>query len=140
MLIINSIKDGLKKSWHLCLKLFKIIIPIYFIVAVLQYTKALHSIASFFKPLMVIFGLPGEAALALILANGINIYASLTVVETLSLTIKEVTILATMICISHSLPMETTILKGLKMPGYLHVFIRITTAIIIGIIMNLVWK
>lgn len=140
MIVLKATREGLIKSWHLCLKLFKIIIPIYLIVAILQYTKILFWLASFFKPIMFLFGLPGEAALALFLANGINIYASLTLIETMTFTIKEITILSIMICLSHSLPLETTVLKKIKMPRYIHTLIRIIGALIIGIIINLVWK
>jgi hypothetical protein len=45
-----------------------------------------------------------------------------------------------MICFSHSLVMETSILKSVKIPRYLQILIRIFAATLIGLILNLVWK
>lgn len=140
MVVIKAIKTGFIKAMKMSLKICKVLIPAYFIIALLKYIGVLEVISSWFAPVMKIFGLPGDTALAIIFANGINIYASIGVLANLSLTVKQLTILGTMICLSHSLPVETSIIKTLKMPRYLQVILRLSLAIIVGIVMNLVWR
>ena len=89
---------------------------------------------------MVIFGLPGEAALALLLASCVNIYAALGVIGKITLTVKQLTILVAMIGCCHTLLIETTVIKTLNMPRYIQLIIRITSALVIGVIMNLIWR
>ena len=138
--IFLAIVEGLKKSLKLILKLIAFIVPAYFLVSILEYTNVLQYIAGWFEKIMVIFGLPGEAALSLILAFCVNIYAALGVIGKISLTLKQITILGCMIGCAHTLPIETTVIKALNVPRYLQILIRIGAAIIIGIVLNLVWR
>lgn len=140
MKIWKAIKEGLRKSFKTILKMSKILIPVYFFVALLKYVGILEIISGWFSGVMVIFGLPGDAALVLLCANCINIYAALAVIANLSFTVRELTILGTMICLSHSLPVETSVIKGLKIPVYIQVLIRLTISLLVGILMNLIWR
>ncbi|MBQ6816854.1 MAG: nucleoside recognition protein [Bacilli bacterium] len=140
MKIWEAVKEGLKKSYKTVIKMAKILIPVYFFVALLKYVGILEVISGWFSNIMVIFGLPGDAALVLLCANCINIYAALGVIANLSFTVKELTILGTMICLSHSLPVETSVIKGLKIPIYLQILIRLTISLLVGILMNLIWR
>ena len=88
---------------------------------------------------MFIFGLKGDTALAIILSNALNIYAGLAVIANLEMTTKEITTLAMMILFSHSLPIETAVLKNIGVSKVLQITIRICVSIITGIVMNLVW-
>lgn len=135
-----AVVTGLKKSFKLILKLALFIIPVYLIVSILDYTNVLSYIAGFFEPIMILFGLPGEAALSLILAFFVNIYAALGVIGKITLTLKQITILGCMIGCAHTLLIETTVIKALNVPRYLQVIIRISSALLIGIIINLVWR
>lgn len=138
--IYNAVIIGLKKSLKLILKLALFIIPVYFIVSILDYTNVLNYIAGFFEPVMVVFGLPGEAALSLILAFFVNIYAALGVIGKITLTVKQITILGCMIGCAHTLLIETTVIKTLNVPRYLQIIIRISAALLIGMLINLVWR
>ncbi len=138
--IFSAVVEGLKKSFKLIIKLVLFILPVYLIVSILDYTNVLQNIAGVFEPIMVIFGLPGEAALSLILAFCVNIYAALGVIGKITLTLKQITILGCMIGCAHTLPIETTVIKTLNVPRYLQVIIRLGAAIIVGIILNLIWR
>ena len=138
--IYAAVIIGLKKSFKLIIKIAIYIIPVYFIVSILEYTNVLNNVSDFFSPIMVAFGLPGEAALSLILAFCINIYAALGVIGKITLTLKQITILGCMIGCAHTLPIETTVIKTLNFPRYLQLIIRIGVAIIVGICMNLIWR
>lgn len=136
----DAIFTGIKKALKLILKITLIITPVYFIVSLLRYFGILEIIANFFAPIMKVFGLPGNVALTLICANSINIYAGIATLEEITLTVKQITILGTMIGFSHSLPVETGIIKGLKIPIFIQIILRFGVAIIVGILMNLIWK
>jgi hypothetical protein len=88
---------------------------------------------------MFIFGLPGEAALVLVLGNVLNLYAAIGAMASIDFTIKQLTILAVMLSFSHSQIVETAIFKRLRMIGFKIVLFRITLAVISGILLNLIW-
>ena len=135
-----AIITGLKNSLKLIFKIALFIIPVYLVVSILDYTGALSYLSKWFEPVMVIFGLPGDAALALLLAAFVNIYAALGVIGKITLTVKQITILGAMIGCCHTLLIETTVIKTLNMPRYIQLIIRITSALLVGVIMNLLWR
>jgi len=125
---------GLKTTWTLA----KVIVPIYIIVTILKYTPVIGWIAILFEPVMQLFGLPGEAAIAVVMGNLLNIYAALGVMATLPLTMKQITIMSVMLSFSHTLLVETAVSKrvGVSIPVILSV--RIGLAVLSGIVLNLV--
>ncbi len=131
--LLNGLKSGLRTTWLLT----KIIVPIYFFVTFLKYTHVLEWIARIFEPIMRFVGLPGEAAIALVLGNTVNLFAAVGAIAGLSLTIKQTTIIAVMLSFSHSLFMETAVAKKTGINVYLVLGIRFTLAIVSGIVLNI---
>ena len=111
----------------------KIILPVYFIVTFLKFTPILPALANFFAPYMQIFGLPGGAALAIVLGNTVNLYAAIAVIATLKMSTEQVTILAIMLAISHSLPMEVTITQKMGTKYLTILILRLTVSALAGI-------
>ena len=136
----QALTNGLKQSYKVLFKIIRIIIPIYIFVQLLAYLDVLPAIAAFLEPTMRIFGLPGEAAIVIILANGINIYAGIGAIGAIDFTTKQITILAVMITTSHSLFIETSIVKGLKINPVVQVLLRIGMMIVLGVMMNFLWR
>lgn len=130
----EGIEKGLKTTWTLA----KVIVPIYIVVTILKYTPVIGWIAILFEPVMQLFGLPGEAAIAVVMGNLLNIYAALGVMATLPLTMKQITIMSVMLSFSHTLLVETAVSKrvGVSIPVILSV--RIGLAVLSGIVLNLV--
>jgi hypothetical protein len=93
-----------------------VIIPLTIVIAVLKETGWLELLAKWMEPLMQLLGLPGEAALALVVGYFVNIYSAIAVILALSLTVKQVTIISVMIAICHGLFLESAITKrtGIK--------------------------
>ena len=87
---------------------------------------------------MKILGLPGEAAVPLVLGNFINLYAGIGAMASLSLSAKQATILAIMLSFSHSLLLESVVVKKTGVSLALIVLTRITLAVLSGIIFNLI--
>jgi len=104
---IDGIKNGIQVTWDLA----KIIVPVYFAITFFKYTPLLPWISKHMEPLMSWFGLPGEASLALVMGYFLNIYAAIGAMLPLGLSNKQITVMAGMLLMAHSLPMETTISK-----------------------------
>lgn len=129
---------GFRKSISLLWLLIKIIVPVSCLVALLDFYGIVDQIATVFTPAMSLFGLPGEAAISLLLGFLVNIYAAMGAIAAISLNPQQITILAVIIGICHELPVETIICRytGLKIP--VSIALRLTTAVIAGIILNLI--
>lgn len=132
--IIKNTYNNARKSIFFMLK---IITPVTFIVMLLQYLDVIKYIIFIFKPLMALFGLPGDACLVIITGSLLNNYGAIAVMATMSFTVKEVTIIAVMLLFAHSLIVESAIMKGLHVSIIKQLFIRFASAISSGILLNL---
>lgn len=137
-MIMDSGARGFKKGLITLWKLTKIVVPVYFFVTFLRMTPILGMISSWFETAMRLIGLPGEAALVLVLGNCINLYAGIGAITSLTLTIKQITILAVMLSFSHSLFLETAVAKKTGVSLLFVVVVRFTLAILSGFVLNIV--
>lgn len=135
-MLLDSVKTGIKKGVETILLLSKTIIPVYILVTILNNTPVIGWITTLFEPLMGIFNLPGEAAIVLVIGNVLDTYSAVGAIKAIKLTAKEITVLATMISISHSLLVETAVIKKLGFKISHSLIIRIGLAIIFGIIVG----
>ncbi len=129
---LGPLKIGFVKTLNLALLLAKIIIPVTFFVTVLENTGLLQRIALFFHPALGVLGLPGEAALPLLLGFFINIYAAMGAIAVLSLSGQEVTVIALIILTSHSLLMEAPVLSFTGLGPLRSIPMRIGLGLLIG--------
>ena len=139
MKALTAVKEGLKKSYKTILVIIKIVVPVYFLIKVLEYTNILAYISNWFSPFMKIFGLPGESAIVLLTGGFLNLYGAIAAIGAFTFTKREITIIAIMLLFSHSLPLETSILKKLNISRTKQILLRVSVMILIGIILNLVW-
>lgn len=126
---------GLKTTWTLS----KVIFPVTLIVSVLQYTPVLQWIIAGIAPIMNLIGLPGDAAIPLVLGNFLNLYAGIGAILTLDLTVKEVFILATMLSFSHNLLIESGVAMKVGVKLWVILTVRIGLALVSAVVINLVW-
>jgi spore maturation protein SpmB len=138
--LLEPVKKGFKKSLQLLWMLTKIILPVSCLVAVLDYYGIINSIAGIFAPFMSLFGLPGEATIALLLSFFVSFYAALGVITTLTLDAQQITVLAVMIGICHELPVETVVCSytGLRIP--VSAALRLFTALAAGLLLNAIYN
>jgi spore maturation protein SpmB len=123
-------------TWHgtrAFLKLMMIVAPVYTLVTFLKYTPAIRVFAEFMSPLMRHFGLPGEAALAMILGNVINLYAGLGAITALHITSEQLTVLSLMLLLSHSQILETAVFFQIRAKWWLLWAIRLVVSFAAGI-------
>ena len=133
---LEPAKNGLKKTLNITLLLAKIILPVTLVVTFLEGTGLLHSVSQFFHPALGIFGLPGEAALPLLLGFFINIYAAMGAIAVLSLSSQEVTVIALIILTSHSLLMEAPVLSFTGLGPHRSIPLRIGLGLLFGFLLN----
>jgi hypothetical protein len=136
----GTLKKGFLNGLSLTLDIIKVIVPFYLLVELLRYLGFIQLIGGIFRPFMGLFGLPGESALALIAGYTANLYAAIAVLKPLHLSPKDVTIIALMLGISHSLPMETPITKRTGVNAWLLLAARLFFSLVAGMVLNLAWK
>jgi len=114
-------------------------IPVYILVAILKQTILFSYLDGLFQPLMRYFGLPGEAALAIVTGTMVNLYAAAAVAADLHMSVRQVTVMAMILGISHSQVMETAIVGKMRGRPFVVTTMRIGFSIFAGLILNLAW-
>jgi len=117
--------------------LFQWMIPLSLAVTLLDYSGFLVIIAGWLNPVFNLIGLSGQSSLVFITAGLLNIYSAIAVIASLSLNMREITILAIMCLISHNLIIETIVQKKTGSSAFRMVAIRLGMAILAGILFNL---
>ncbi|HEY8363670.1 MAG TPA: nucleoside recognition domain-containing protein [Tissierellaceae bacterium] len=134
----DSIKRGLKKGLLTLWKLTKVMVPVYFFVTFLKVSGILNVISKWFGPIMGFLGLPGEASIVLVIGSCLNLYAGIGAIASLPLNIKQITILSVMLSFSHNLFVESAIAKKTGVSLAVVVLVRISLAIISGLVLNII--
>ncbi len=137
MLTGQTIRRGFLKGVSVTWELAKVVVPVYVLVTFLKHTPALKYVAGIFEPAMRLVGLPGEASIAVVLGMLANLYAALGAIASLNLSPKETTIIALMLLICHSLPMETAVAQRAGVSGALMALIRLALSVMAGIFLNI---
>ncbi|WP_374720704.1 nucleoside recognition domain-containing protein [Peribacillus tepidiphilus] len=132
----KGLESGFKTTWTLG----KIIFPVTFIVSILRYTPILDWVVKMIAPVMSIFGLPGEAAIPLVLGNFLNLYAAIGGILSLEMTVKEVFIIAVMLSFSHNILVETGVALRVGVKLWVILVVRFGLAMLSAIVINLVWQ
>ena len=136
--LYSSATLGVRRGVGAFLQLSAIMVPVYIIVALLKLTPIIDYVSGLFQPIMVYFGLPGEAALAYVTGSFVNLYAALAVIAGLGLTARQITILAIMLGVSHSQVMESAILIKMKARPFWVGMARVVFSFVCGLILNLI--
>ena len=144
MKLAEEIKETLKDTGSTYFFLLKIMIPISIIVKILEYYGIIEIIGENLTPAMGVVGLPGDFGLVLATAMIVNIYGALIVFFQLSLnnvyTVAQVTILACMMLIAHTLPIEGRIAQKAGVRLWYTLSLRILGAFVFAIILNLIFS
>lgn len=138
--MFDIVKRGLGHGLSLAWTLGKIVFPITIAVTILQYTPVLPWFIDFVAPLMHLLGLPGEAAMPLVLGNALNLYAGIGAIVSFEFTVKEVFIMAMMLSFSHNLFIESAVASRVGVSWWLISAVRVALALISAVIINLFWS
>ncbi|RPF54385.1 nucleoside recognition domain-containing protein [Aquisalibacillus elongatus] len=134
------LKRGLHSGLSLTWTLGKIIFPITLIVTILQFTPVLPYIIDLIQPLMALIGLPGEAAVPLVLGNALNLYAGIGAIVSFDFTVKEVFILALMLSFSHNLFIESAVAAKVGVKFWIIILVRVGLALFSAMLVNWFWQ
>lgn len=138
--MINTLQRGFYNGLSITWTLGKIIFPITLLVTVLQHTPILPWIIKWLTPIMGILGLPGEAAVPLVLGNALNLYAAIGAIVTFDFTVKEVFIMAMMLSFSHNLFIESSVAARVGVNWFLISGIRVGLALFAALMINWLWQ
>jgi spore maturation protein SpmB len=136
--VLNSLLSALPKAGKTIWWLLKIILPISLAVSLLQYWGVITVIAGLLAPVFSLIGLPGESAIVFITSFFLPLYAPVAVIATLSLDLREITILALMCLISHNIIVETAVQRKTGSSALIMFSLRICTSFLAAFILNLV--
>ncbi|MBU0496634.1 MAG: hypothetical protein KKC68_04580 [Candidatus Thermoplasmatota archaeon] len=129
-------KEILKSSVHTTLTLLKILIPISIVVKILAEYGVIGIVGQYLSPLMGVIGLPGETGLVWATAMITNLYGALIVFFTLTttqvFTVGQITILAGILLIAHTLPIELRIAQKAGASLMFMFFLRVFAAFVFG--------
>ena len=109
--IKSAISSGLPKARKTIIWLIKLILPISLGVQLLQYSGLLDYVAVVLNPVFKAVGLPGASAIAFVCSLFLPLYAPAAIISTMTLTVKQISILAIMCLISHNLIVESAVQK-----------------------------
>lgn len=109
--VVSCIRLALPKATHTIVWLLKLMLPVALLVSFLQYWGVMDWLAQYLSPVFIHIGLPGASAIAFITSLFLPLYSVLAVIATMTLGMREITILAIMCLISHSLIIETAVQK-----------------------------
>ena len=136
--ILSIVRAAVFAGLKTTLFLARIMIPVSLAVALLTWTGILSLIAELLAPIMILLGLPGEAALVLVSSIFLNVYSAIAVIETLSLSLREVTILAIMTVTAHNLFVETAVMKKTGSSAMKMILLRLGWALVLGWTLNFI--
>ncbi|HET6474539.1 MAG TPA: nucleoside recognition domain-containing protein [Thermoleophilia bacterium] len=123
---------GLQTFWDLT----KVMIPAYGITLALEQLGVIGRLANAARPLMEALGLPGDAAVPLVVGYVLNIYAAVGSMQALDLTARQVTVLAVAILIGHNLVVEGAVLHKAGMNGFVFGALRVVAGLAAAIVAN----
>lgn len=132
----GCILKALPKAGKTCLWLLKIILPISLLVRLLQYSGILGSISDWLAPAFSLVGLPGETAIVFITSIFSPLYAPIALITSMSLDVREATILALMCLTSHNLMVESSVQAKTGSSFWGMTLLRLTMSFVIAFSLN----
>jgi hypothetical protein len=120
-----GLRAGLVTFWELA----RVMVPAYGITLVLQYVGAIDWLARAARPLMSLLGLPGDAALPLVVGYVLNIYAAVGSMKALHLAPQQIVVLALAILIGHNLIVEGAVLQRSGMNAFAFGALRVVAGL-----------
>lgn len=131
------IRRALPKAGKTCLWLLKIILPISLLVRLLQYSGLLGRLSDLLAPVFSLVGLPGETAIVFITSVFSPLYAPIALITSMSLGVREATILALMCLTSHNLMVESSVQAKTGSSFWVMTLLRLSMSFVIAFSLNL---
>jgi hypothetical protein len=104
-----TLRSGIRQGGSAFIWILKILVPISFVTALLEFSGWTYVVVGWLKPVMGWLNLPPEAALPIITGVLIGIYGGIGAMATLPLTADQMTLIAVFLLIAHNLIQEGVI-------------------------------
>lgn len=134
--LFTCIRKAIPKATKTIVWLLKLMLPVALLVSFLQYWGVIDWLAQYLSPVFTHIGLPGSSAIVFITSLFLPLYSVLAVIATMTLGMREVTILAIMCLISHSLIIETAVQKRTGSSVLNMLVVRIGMSFIAAVLLN----
>lgn len=112
-------------------------LPVSFAILVLRRTGVLTMVGDFLTPLFELLDLPGSSALVFLTSLFISPYSAIAVMGELSLSVREVTILAIMILTAHNFLVEIAVLGTTGSRATRMIVVRLVVALLAAWVLSL---
>lgn len=136
--ILSLFIDSFSATIKTMIWLLKIMIPISFMVCLLQFYGIIAWCAQWLNPFFCHIGLPGASSIAFLTGATATTYAALAVMLTMELTLREATIISIMVLICHALPLECMVNKKVGSKPVKMALLRIVGALLAAVYLNFV--
>lgn len=134
--LARCLSTALRPALGTSLWLLRIMLPISLGVTLLQLWGVIEWVAQWLSPVFCHLGLPGASAVAFLTGAMVTTYAGLAVMLTLTMTLREATIIAIMMCLCHALPMECAVMRRIGSKPLKMAMIRIAAALVAAVALN----
>lgn len=132
----GGFRAGVGKGWSSFIWMCKIIVPISFVIALIQWSGWLYRADFLLNPFMRLINLPSEAVVPIISGMVINIYAAIAILTVIPFTIEQMTLIAVFVLIAHNLIAEGIIQFRSGINIVKITLVRISVAIITVLIIS----
>jgi len=131
-----SATGGVKKGWEGFVWMFKIIVPVSFFTALLEYSGVLNALNFVLEPAMGVLNLPSVAALPLVVGMLTGVYAAIAAMVVLPLTIDQMTLIGVFLMISHNLIQEGIIQAQSGLGALKATLVRLAASVVTVIVIS----
>ncbi|MEW6244048.1 MAG: nucleoside recognition domain-containing protein [Bacillota bacterium] len=135
-LIISTYK-GILDACSLVFTISVYLVPSMIVMQALTRFGIIHHVGTWMSPWMVLFGLPGEASLALLTGYVVSPTAGLSMALALGPSLKQMAILGTMLGICHSAVLEIPVARRAGAPVGVFIGTRLLGSLTTGLVLNL---
>lgn len=132
----TGVRDGLKRGWEGFVWMVKIIVPVSFFTALLEFSGLLDALNFVLEPAMGLLNLPSIAALPLVVGMLSGIYTGIAAMIVLPLTTNQMTLIAIFLMISHNLVQEGIIQAKSGLGAFKATLIRLAASVITVIVVS----
>lgn len=126
----EGLREGLGKGLDGFIWMMKIILPVSFLTALLEWSGLLSKMDFILQPLMNLIGLPAAAALPLIIGMLANIYGGIAAMAVLPFTVEQMTLIAVFLLICHNLIQEGVVQANSGIHPVKATLFRLTAAVV----------
>jgi hypothetical protein len=135
-MLLDAIKTGFIKAIKTAIMLLKIVLPVYALVVIFKYSPGMPFLQDLFAPAMKLFHLPGEGIIPIVTGAFTDEYGTIAVLNQISLTSAQITTVAMIVLVAHTIPVEAAIAQNIGLNFVKFTTLRIIMAILIGMLVG----